>query len=77
MVTYLSEKLLKFKWASECKEAFHLLKTALACAPILVFPTYQGTLTLDTNAIGHAVGFILLQAYRAGRDQVVKCGSIT
>jgi len=51
-----------FLWSDRSIEAFHLLKQALAQAPILALPDFSHPFVLETNASGSGIGAILSQA---------------
>jgi hypothetical protein len=61
------EKLLKkskaFKWQPECDQAFDTLKENLSTAPILVYPNWKVGFHVDIDALGIALGAILMQTW--------------
>ena len=60
-----------FSWSSKCDEAFQMLKSKLATAPILSYPTVDGIFTLDTDATSTSIGAVLSQ--RQGDSEKVIC----
>jgi hypothetical protein len=67
----LLQKEESFSWSSKCDEAFQMLKSKLATAPILSYPTVDGIFTLDTNASSTSIGAVLSQ--RQGDSEKVIC----
>ena len=57
----LTEKGTRFNWTRECNDAFLKLKGCLTSAPILAFPTDNGTFTLDTDVSQEGLGALLSQ----------------
>ena len=70
----LTEKSAKFKWTSECEEAFQKLKEALISAPVLSYPQEEGQFVMDTDASAFAIGCVLSQV-QDGEEKVVAYGS--
>lgn len=50
-----------FIWSDKCKDAFEDLKTKLISSPILIFPNFQNTFIITTDASNYAVGAVLSQ----------------
>ena len=48
-------------WSEQCQESFERLKSALTEAPILGYPSVNGTYILDTDASAFGVGAVLSQ----------------
>jgi hypothetical protein len=67
----LLQKEESFSWSSKCDEAFQMLKSKLATAPILSYPTVDGIFTLDTDASSTSIGAVLSQ--RQGDSENVIC----
>ncbi|PIK61119.1 Retrovirus-related Pol polyprotein from transposon [Apostichopus japonicus] len=65
----LTEKETKFAWSEECEGAFQKLKTALITAPILAYPTDDGTYIIDTDASHFGLGCVLSQC-QEGQERV-------
>lgn len=60
-------------WSTECKTAFQTLKDALT-SPILGYPDMNKPFILSTDSSGSAIGFILGQRDKNGREFVVAYG---
>ena len=54
VLTHLTKKDVEFKWTSECKNCFQILKEFLQQAPILRYPDPQANYTLYTDASKYA-----------------------
>ena len=67
----LLQKDLKFNWTSEQQTSFQMLKDALVKAPILVFPDFNKTFYLYTNASDIALGSILSQLDEQSLDHPI------
>ena len=61
LLTRLTQKNLEFVWDNGTETAFQQLKLILVRAPILSFLEDDGTVILDTDASGVAVGAVLSQ----------------
>ena len=57
----LTRKGVKFKWTSECQEAFEEIKKRMVESPILAYPKSEGMFILDTDASKYAMGAVLSQ----------------
>ena len=60
-LTRLTQKDVKFAWESGTENAFQQLKWSLTNTPVLSFLIDEGTLILDTDASGVAIGAVLSQ----------------
>ena len=68
----LTRKNTKFKWTSECEDAFETLKQCLISAPIMAYPRDEGKYILDTDASAYAIGGVLSQVQideKTGREE--------
>ena len=61
VLTHLTKKDVEFKWTSECKNCFQILKDFLQKTPILRYPDRQASYTLYTDASKDAYAGILTQ----------------
>ena len=76
-LTKLKRKKAKFQWGLEQEVAFQKLKECLVQPPILAFPLEQGgSMILDCDASGTAVGGVLLQ-HQNSQERVISYGSHT
>lgn len=50
-----------FKWTGEMQSAFERLKLKSTTPPVLAFPKFQKTFSLETDASGMAIGAVLLR----------------
>jgi len=66
-----------FKWDNSCEVAFQSLKDSLITAPMLAFPTSDGTYILDTDASQTGVGAVLSQIQKDGEERVIAYSSRT
>jgi len=66
----------KFKWDSQCQQAFDTLKERLTNTPILALPTDEDPYVLDTDASGYAIGAVLSQLID-GKERVIAYASRT
>jgi hypothetical protein len=64
-MTQLLEKEAKFKWSSQCEEAFLTLKKLLTTAPVLAQPDIEKPFDVYCNASGTGIGGVLMQAGHA------------
>jgi hypothetical protein len=64
-MTQLLEKEAKFKWSSQCEEAFLTLKKLLATAPILAQPDIEKPFDVYCDASNMGIGGVLMQDSRA------------
>ena len=70
VLTHLTKKDIEFKWTSECKNCFQILKEFLQWPPILRYPDPQANYTLYTDASKYAYTGILTQ-YSNGMDHPI------
>jgi hypothetical protein len=61
----LLEKEAKFKWSSQCKEAFLTLKKLLTTASVLAQPDIEKPFDVYYDASGTGIGEVLMQDGRA------------
>ena len=66
----LTEKGKVFTWTEECDIAFQRLKQVLSSAPVLVYPSTDGTFILDTDASDTGIGAVLSQV-QGGEERVI------
>jgi hypothetical protein len=57
----LLEKEAKFKWSSQCKEAFLTLKKLLTTAPVLAQPDIEKPFDVHCDASGMGIGGVVMQ----------------
>ena len=50
-----------FQWTLECDQAFDILKEKLSTTPILIFPNWEKEFHVHVDALGIALGTILVQ----------------
>jgi hypothetical protein len=60
-MTKLLEKDVKFKWSSQCEEAFLTLKKLLTTAPVLAQPDTNKSFDVYCDASGISIGGVLMQ----------------
>jgi hypothetical protein len=60
-MTQLLEKETKFKWSSQCKEAFLILKELLTTAPVLAQPDIEKPFDVYCDASSTDIGGVLIQ----------------
>ena len=63
----LTKDSVKFSWDENCKDAFELLKKALASAPVLAFPRTDTEFIVTVDASNTAVGGELSQLQNDGK----------
>jgi transposase InsO family protein len=71
----LLEKETPWNWNKECQDAFENLKTAMASEPVLAFPDFSKPFIVSTDASQYAIGCILKQLGRDGKEHVIQYGS--
>jgi hypothetical protein len=60
-MTQLLEKEAKFKWSSQCDEAFLTLKKLLTTTPVLAQPDIEKPFDVYCDASGTGIGGVLMQ----------------
>ena len=73
-LTRLKQKDVQFIWDSDTENAFQQLKCLLTNTPVLSFLSDEGTLILDTDASGVAIGAVLSQ--KQGNEEKVIAFSV-
>ncbi len=73
----LKKKGQKFKWTTQCQQAFDQLKACLTSPPILGHPDLQVPFIVYTDASDTGLGAILTQRKDPGREEVIAYGSRT
>lgn len=59
------------QWTTECKKAFHTLKSLLCSSPVLQAPNNNRPFILQTDASDHGIGAILSQVDDNGVEHAV------
>ena len=62
----LTRKDTPFQWSKECEAAFDKLRSLLTEAPVLAYPNFQQSFTLETDASGIGLGAVLSQQQEDG-----------
>jgi hypothetical protein len=60
-MTKLLEKEAKFKWSSQCEEAFLTLKNLITTAPVLAQPDIEKPVDVYCDASSTGIGGVLMQ----------------
>jgi hypothetical protein len=60
-MTQLLKKEAKFKWSSQCEEAFLTLKKILTTAPVLAQPDIEKSFDVYCDASSMGIGGVLMQ----------------
>ena len=63
----LTQKGAPFAWTSSCQSAFEELKTRLTESPLLAYPNFSKSFTLETDASVKGLGAVLSQRQDDGR----------
>jgi hypothetical protein len=64
-MTKFSEKEAKFKWSSQCEEAFLTLKNLLTTTPVLAQPDMEKSFDVYCDASSTSIRGVLMQDGRA------------
>ena len=68
---YLTEKNVSFKWTTQCQTAFDTLREQLSSPPVLVFPDFSKSFTVDTDTSAVGLGAVISQVQDDGAEHVV------
>ena len=71
----INSKNITKEWGKEQEEAFQLLKEKLITAPILIYPNFEEPYRLYTDASGLALGAVLQQKGKNGKEGVIAYAS--
>ena len=69
-----SQKSERFRWTTQCEEAFGSIKRKLMNAPILAFPKLDEQFILETDASDRGFGAVLSQV-QVGKERVIACAA--
>ena len=67
----LAERFCSFNWAEECEQSFNQLRQTLTSAPVLAFPEFSKSFTLDTDASSTEIGAVLSQVHDNGGERII------
>jgi len=73
----LLKQQITFCWGEEQEQSFNDLKRALQQAPVLALPDFNREFILTTDASGYAIGAILTQVAKDGKEKLISCHSRT
>lgn len=76
-LTALLQKGKKWTWSTSCEQAFHLVKSKLACALILAYYDPCLSLCMAADASSYGVGVVLTQIMMNGEEWLVAFASRT
>src|ERR1043166_5761634 len=65
------------EWEEEQEKSFQILKERLCTTPILAYPDFGKEFILYTDASGYALGAVLSQIGKGGKEQVIYYASKT
>ena len=71
----LTERVTEFRWTDECQAAFDELRRRLVTSPVLAYPDYTKSFTLDTDASDTGIGGVLSQRDADGEERVIAYAS--
>ena len=71
----MMDKNAKFKWTSESRKAFALLRKELSTTPVLAYPDFSKQFIVDTDASDSGIGAVISQVDDQGTERVVAYGS--
>ena len=71
----LTERVTEFRWTDECQAAFDELRRRLVTSPVLAYPDYTKSFTLDTDASDTDIGGVLSQRDADGEERVIAYAS--
>ena len=74
-LAHLTKKSVKFRWCSECQDAFDKLKLALTSAPCLRLPDWDSQFILHVDWSKKAIGAVLIQKDNCGDEYPVAFAS--
>jgi hypothetical protein len=74
-LTELFQKDKNYEWKERQEKSFEELKRKLTEAPILIYPDFDKIFTLYTDASGYALGCVLSQEDKDGKERVVAYAS--
>ena len=63
----LTRKGARFNWTADCEVAFETLKSKLITAPVMAYPDFERSFTLETDASKQGLGAILSQVQTGNR----------
>lgn len=75
--TDLLKKDVVFNWTNLCQEAFDELKTILTTKPLLQYPDFTRTFSLECDASNYTMGCVLSQGPPIGTDPPIAYASQT
>ena len=62
---------MQFQWTSQCQIAFDHIKQYLTTAPMLAFPDFSKTFTLDIDASDTGIGAMLSRLDDNNQEHVI------
>ena len=65
----------KLEWTDEMSKSFHDIKTALCSPPVLAYPDYDAPFIVSTDASDKALGAVLSQKDKDGRNHPIHYAS--
>jgi hypothetical protein len=64
-----------FAWTEECEQAYEHLRKCLTSYPIVIYPNFEKSFLLHTDASNYAIGAVLVQKDDQGHDHVIAYAS--